>query len=306
LIVIGGIFSQYSNVFVSGSIQALSNQLTLPLVTLLVYVVFQRPFSRLEVIGITIVVIGSLIGIVLPLIYPPPIKEAAYYDDEYRAEYNHVFWILLFVASDIPSAITNVYEDYILNNDRFMDPRTGQKIDEIHYLAYSNLFSLIGYILALPCMLIPKIGNLHSIHELYENQRDAVTCFLGHYDKVDGCEADAYIPIVSFVMCVCIYFYMLAVLIKQENTVYQVIVQSLITPISVIAFSSETIMHKHAETLSYYQIIACMFIPIGILLYKYRDIVHTYDDYEIHMARADSGYASSRDDQEILPLIARH
>lgn len=318
LVVIGGILSQYSNVFVGGSIQSLINQLTLPIVTVLLSILYKHKYTLIERCGVTIVLIGSCIGIICPL-YDDNVllKPAVRHDELYASQFNNVFWVIMFVMSDIPSALTNVYEDYLFTNRI-------QPVNEIHYLCWSNIISLLGYVMTIPCMLIPKIGNLDGMNELWRNQVDALICvFTSSGILPDGCSPNSYLPIISFVICVVIYFYCLAVLIRQQNPIYQIIVQALITPISAIAFSSTTIMHTHAESLSHYTIVACILIPIGIAIYKYNDVVRVnsaYDilsgdessEYNIHSGSTTNSNSSlSRlgyhdTDSEMLPLIARH
>jgi len=100
LITVGGACSQFADPHVTGSMQAIINQLTLPLTAYFAHVLLKHKFSRLEVIGAAIVLASSALPLLTQLWGGP--AEAMH---ETAAQMNKPFWVLIFLLSDIPSAL---------------------------------------------------------------------------------------------------------------------------------------------------------------------------------------------------------
>jgi drug/metabolite transporter (DMT)-like permease len=286
----GGVCSQYANVHVSGTFQALINQVTLPLTALLAYFLRGHKFSSVEIVGACVVCFGSILPIVPQLLGAGSASEHHVHSGGSEmevVEFNTWLWILIFFASDVPSAAVNIMEEYV-----FLDYGG----DPVHYLAITNILSFFGYILCTPLDLLVDTSKAET-RTLWQIQLDGFRCFFGvHVFTDDGedvglpylCRPGAYQPVLAFVVCFCVYFYMLAIVVKHEGAAFQAVVNTLVTPMSTLAFSSTWLMGARdvvaPDTLT---ITACIIIPIGIIIYKWEDFVRHRDE-------------------DILPLIARH
>jgi len=94
-------------------------------------------------------------------------------------------------------------------------------------------------------------------------------------------------PVLGFVGFVVVYFFLLAVVVKNESAAFQALVNTMVTPLSAVAFSSTFIMGNEAQELGILTVVACFLIPCGIVVFKWADF-------------------SLQTDADILPLIARH
>lgn len=88
-----------------------------------------------QIIGSLVVFVGSVIPVLPPFFQgffgsgPAAAAEAA-------SGLDSPFWIFVFFLSDIPSAAVNVLEEKVFGAPFFAD--------EIHYLAFTNLITLVG------------------------------------------------------------------------------------------------------------------------------------------------------------------
>jgi len=286
LITFGGACSQFSDPHVSGSLQAIINQLTLPLTALCIRFLLKHKFTIVEIVGASIVFIGSL----LPIF--PVMAEANLEISQFGTSINAPFWVFVFLLSDIPSALVNVLEEMAFSK---------YKADEIHYLAFTNLLTLFGYFATIPLDRInPGQDSTLAQQSSWKIQEYAFACFFGQEvtytpfgstQPITGlppaCEPGAWLPVTGFVICVVIYFYISAVVVKSESAAFQALASTLVTPLSAIAFSSVWIMGPHAKPLDVWTILAIFIVPVGIVIYKWEDVA-----------------GEGRED--IIPLIARH
>jgi drug/metabolite transporter (DMT)-like permease len=281
LVTLGGACSQFSDPHVTGAVQSVINQLTLPLTALFAWLVLGHKFTRIEVIGAGIVMGASLLPI-LPLLLSPSQDGIPHVGGETGT--NSPFWVLIFLLSDFPSALVNVVEELA-----FSAP---YKADEIHYLAFTNLLTLFGYTSMMPLdRLNPGQDPTLAAMSTWDIQRNAFRCFFNGAAAETlppACEANAYLPVIGFVLCIVVYFYVAAVVVKHESAAFQALANTLVTPVSAIAFSSPMLMGLQAQALDAWTVAAIVLIPAGIVVYKWDD------------------FSGTGKEDEILPLIARH
>ena len=258
LITVNGVFSQYSDSHVSGLLQSVANQLTLPLTAALAATILKSPLTKVEWIGAGIVLIGSLLPIVPSLISPSPTGSAS----------NSPFWIAMFLVSDIPSAFVNIAEEAILDDE-------GMAADPIHYLFYTNLFTIPPYVACIFVDLIPGFGPGGSLTDVMHAQKEAWQCFFSSVDPLPpGCRPHAWIYVMAFCLAYIIYFFLLAVVTKHESASFQALVSACVVPASAIAFSFPWLVGASVATpLNDYVLIGIVIIPIGIAVYKLDDFV---------------------------------
>merc|ERR1711916_52709 len=269
MVTVGGVLSQFADPYVRGSLQAVINQMTLPLTALLARFVLRQRFTKMEIAGAIIVLIGSAVPVIPPL----------FASQNASGGQDSIFWLVIFIISDLPSAIVNIQEEHIF---------IAYQADEVHYLFWTNLVTVGGYLACLPLDMVKGFGAGVPFKDLFHQQGLAFKCFLGITPLPPNCEPDAWIPVTAFVVAFAIYFYLLCIVIKRESAAFQAMVNSLVTPMSAVAFSFPWLMGKNTEPLTSLTIFAIVVIPLGILVYKYHDIKKI-----------------NRTDEK-LPLISRH
>jgi hypothetical protein len=79
--------------------------------------------------------------------------------------------------------------------------------------------------------------------------------------------------VMGFVACYMGYFYFLARLVKEVNAVFEALINGMVTPMSAIFFSFPWLIGKYAEPLTAWVISASIVVPLGVLVYRSKDII---------------------------------
>lgn len=121
----------------------------------------------------------------------------------------------------------------------------------------SSAFNPLSMSSALPFLVhgytLFKSSSASSIASspLVSPTSDAVRLSLASSPSITGlppaCAPNAWLPVVGFVLCIVVYFYVSAVVVKHESAAFQALASTLVTPLSAVAFSSVAIMGHHAQ-----------------------------------------------------------
>jgi len=113
----------------------------------------------------------------------------------------------------------------------------------------------------------------HDLSYLFLSQINAFRCFLGTSPLPPACRPHAWFPVVGFVVCIVALFYLSAVVIKNESAAFQALANTLVTPLSAVAFSSASIIDKeYLHPLDLSTVMAILLIPTGIVIYKWDEL----------------------------------
>lgn len=274
-VTMNGAFSQFADPHVNGALQSLINQMTLPLTAIGARLFLGSRFTNLEVTGACIVMVGSVVPIL------PPLFENRAKQSSSGTEMDTPFWVIMFLMSDLPSAVTNVLQEKLLS------PIGGIEADEIHMLSHTNLWTVPAYMLCALLAMLPKFGTSLSLSQVWSQQTDAFLCFAGKTPLPPGCQPHAWFPVIAFCLSFVLYFYLVAIVTAKESAAFQCIVNTLVVPVSAITFSFKAIVGAQAhQSLDQAMIVGIVLIPVGILIYKGDDLLGQK--------------------KAIVPLIARH
>lgn len=272
-----GIFSQFSNPHVDGNLQAVLYQLVLPITGLLSWLWLKQRLTLIHLAGSCMVLGGCLMVALPPLLeeksdaipagnhsVAPTLAPAdcVAYGTDSSSSISWV-WIIVFAMSIVPNGIMAVMQERLFHKTR---------VDPVVLLFWSNFYSAIGYVLALPLTMIPFLGDM-SGHEIAVNQRDAFRCFVGEKPLPCGCSEGAIYWVMGFVVCYMGYFYFLALLVKEVNAVFEALINGMVTPTSAIFFSFRWLIGKDAEPLTPWVISASIIVPLGVLVYRSKEIL---------------------------------
>jgi len=210
---ISSVVGQYADTYVSADLQAVTQQIALPLTGILARIFGEEKFTVVKVIGGIVVLLGTLVGVVPALFVPQPISSGSYVT-------NSVFWIILSIAATVPVAIGNVWQEVLFQR---------YETNVLHLVTWTNFYSLIGFGLSLPLAMIPNFGQGLSFIETLQYQFWAIECFL-NVPGPSGCQANAWLPVMLFVIFYLLFNYFLAVVVARESATFQAIVSTLMTP----------------------------------------------------------------------------
>eukprot|EP00056_Hartaetosiga_gracilis_P005431 m.84568 g.84568 ORF g.84568 m.84568 type:complete len:310 (+) comp12162_c0_seq1:239-1168(+) len=179
---VNGLFSQFSDPYVNGNLQSVLYQLTLPATGVLAFFMLKERFSLLNLVGSALVLGGCLMVALPPVDYE---SELIAVGTEHHNGADWV-WIIVFALSVIPNGVCAVLQEHLFLRHKHVNPML--------LLFWSNLYTLIGYLLSIPLTMLPYLGN-HSGKELASSQKDAFLCLVGHSPLPTGCKE---------VHCVCV------------------------------------------------------------------------------------------------------
>ncbi|EGD75958.1 hypothetical protein PTSG_00666 [Salpingoeca rosetta] len=279
---VNGLLSQFSDPHVDGNLQSVLYQLTLPATGTLAYFMLRERFSLLNLVGSALVLGGCLMVALPPLLkeedshssnrtttvapsIPPAVGVGG--DDTASADGGAEWiWIIVFALSVIPNGVCAVIQESLF--------RDHSHVDTVLLLFWSNFYTLFGYALALPLTMLPYLGH-QTAKGIARHERDAFRCLTGSSPLPPGCEQDAFVPVLAFVVSYMGFFYFLAQLVKEVGAVFESLVNGVVTPASAIAFGMRWLVKSDTEPLTGWVISASVIVPLGVLLYK-ADELKTY------------------------------
>jgi len=249
---VGGLvdtFITFANPFVSADLQAIITQMGLPLTIILVRLFGVEKFNLTKIVGGTVVLAGTLIGVIPPMIVN-------------GGPAGSVTWIIIFILATVPQAIYNVWLEVLFQR---------YDIDLIELVAWSNFYESVLCVLALPLSLVKPFGNEPSFKHLIIGQIETVKCIFGK-DESLGCTNTTWFYFFLYLLFVILYLYTESKVIEKESATFQVICSTLFTPATAIFFSIRQFAGSNTEDLSWNIITALVVIIIGMIIYKFSDI----------------------------------
>ena len=216
-----------------GVVQAIcSTAVPIPVIALLTWIVFNRRPTIFEIIGSIIVMIGS--GLII-----------------FESEGIYVnWWITAYIAGLILGCVYTIIWEYIFINY----PET--KV--FHVMGWTTLYSLPLYFLTI----------FINGSNVWRNQANAFQCFVGHQPLPPGCLEGAWIPLVVYSLSSVVSDIVQLYFVKNDSAYFLIIADTLTTPLTSIVMSFTWLFGSSAEPITWYTIISCLLIIIGILVYK--------------------------------------
>jgi len=217
------------------------------------FLTYER-FTVSKILGGGIVLAGTVLGVLPPLIYNNSSQSLAS---------NTPFWVSFTVSAVFPAAIYNVWLEVLFQR---------YEVDVLHLVTWTNFYETILCILALPLTMIPRFGQNLSLYQIFQEQIRAFECIASVKD-IPGCMPGAWLPFFASVVVILLFVYLEATVIEQESATFQAIVQALLTPSTAIYFSIRFLAGSQQEPLTWYIITALVVIVIGMVVYKLQTLL---------------------------------
>lgn len=249
---IGSIMSQFSNPFVSGSVQSLLTLIVLPGTAIGNRLFLKRSLNFLEMFGISIVLIGQVFAVL-----PSMIQDLQNGTNMDQNNSNNFFACIFFLLGALfyGSAVDVVQQKVLF---------PPYEIDLWVQLFFSSIVASIISIFSIFLPMISPLGSL-SVEQISKDQIDSFHCFFQVHPLPEGCSENAQFWGCIFLLSSLIYYYMQSYLIKMEDAIFQGVVLAIIVPISCLLFS---IPFFGGEEISFFIIISLVLVMIGVIVFK--------------------------------------
>jgi len=270
---LNGIFIIFANPYVSGVLQTMLSQVTSPLIALkmyfttfninhifiqLFYFVYHQasiPFTM----GLSVIMIGSRFqileytGAVVIFIGLLVMIAPSIHNSRELGEGTDLKWAAVFLFGQIPAALGSVYQESAFKES---------KCNVVYMMAWSSLAQALVLLCAAPINLISGVDS--STEPFFQGIASAARCTTG---LTPGCEE------AGWLLSLCILTMLLtnalqAYVVKLGSAALSVLIVTLVTPMSAIAFTLPFIMGSHTETPSWTTWLALGLLLLGVALFR--------------------------------------
>ena len=218
-----------------GVVQAiLTASIPLPFTGLLVWIIFKRKFKMFEIIGSTIVIIASCL-----LIF----ESSGLYVD---------WWVTAFITGLVFGCIYTVIWEYLF---------AFHNVSVVQLMSWTTLYSIPFY----------AISIFVDGSKFLEKESNGFSCIFGLVPTPSGCFPYAWIPLLIYSLSSFISDLIQMYFVKNDSAYFLIIADTLTTPLTSIVMSFYFLFGNSAEPLTWYSIVSCVLVVLGILVYKLGD-----------------------------------
>jgi drug/metabolite transporter (DMT)-like permease len=259
--ILNGITFQFSAPWVDGDLSQILTNLGVPIVAFISVWWLKHHYTKLEWTGTVIVCFGIVIGLVRP------IKDMITGGIHSQAEKSDLpWWMLCFAFSAIVQDIEQILQERAFNDSCL--PATT--------LFWYNLISLPAYLLVIPFESVKYLnGKTHWVEpsQAFANQWHAFRCAFGfpyHEDKIGetpACQDYAWLWPNLFVIGYAGMFFFNAIVIRDMDALYAVIISAIVPPIVGAIFSQKAIVGSaHTTPFTWFVGVSFALVFIGIIV----------------------------------------
>lgn len=219
-----------------GVVQAIcSTAVPIPVIAILTWIVFKRRPTIFEAAGSVIVMAGSAL-----IIFE---SDGVYVN----------WWIIVYIGGLILGCIYTIIWEYIF----IKYPET----EVVHIMGITTFYSLPMYFVTI-FVYGPNV---------WQNQANGFKCFVGEQPLPPGCGDNAWIPLVVYSFSSIVSDLVQLYFVKNDSAYFLIVADTLTTPLTSIVMSFTWLFGASAEPITWYTIVSCVLIVIGILVYKLGD-----------------------------------
>lgn len=212
-------------------------------------VVLKVKYGWTQYLGAFIIIGGILID-VLP----------AFLDPNSQLTADSPFWMIIFVSSTIPFAISYIYKEIIFKD---------VNMNIFYLMAHDTNFQFLFNLAFTPVDAIPGFGSSSSFADVYTNLYYGFLCFFGINSLPgDDCQGTWFLLIEYAFFNIGINLCMLF-LLQQDSAAFMFLAMTITIPVANICFSFKWVMGDNATPLSWYDIVALIIIVLGLLCYQF-------------------------------------
>jgi hypothetical protein len=227
-----------------GELQTLLNQTIIPLTMFVSAMFLSTKYKRYQITGALLIAIGTVVAS-LPFLLKPVASATV-----------SVTGILLFSASIIPTAFSNVYKESNMKTSN---------LDVYVTTVYVSVWQeLLGFCF-LPLLTLNFMGGLKP-SELPAQLTEGFECFaeIGPDDECSG----AFWIFMGYVVINFGYNVLLLLITKHGSAVLLVITNALSLPVTNIAFTLPAVMGKNTEPFTLPDLFGLILVCVGFLTYS--------------------------------------
>eukprot|EP00457_Paulinella_chromatophora_P006684 gb/GEZN01006703.1/.p1 GENE.gb/GEZN01006703.1/~~gb/GEZN01006703.1/.p1 ORF type:complete len:524 (-),score=68.18 gb/GEZN01006703.1/:25-1596(-) len=280
-----GVLIIFSNPHVPGVLQVILSQSIIPLTLILSVLWLGERFSGMQILGAGTIIAGAALGYVPYLLYPTAVESNYHPGGEFSASTDTLgpahthplpglaktsLWASLFLLGQLPSACGSVYQQYAFAQAR---------LNVMYMIAWSSLAQFLFLLLAAPLNFVPGFGLLSSWTDLWLSLCDAALCVANQVPAHPECDGTGRLLLLgmgSMLACQILQ----TMLVKAGGAALSVILLTVVTPITALAFTSPLIMGKFAEKLDGWSVVTLAVIVTGISLYRSYDYTQVKQAHE--------------------------
>lgn len=237
-----GVLVIFSNPYVGGVLQTMLLQSAIPFTMAFSAACLKARYNWTHYVGVLLILAGILIYIT------PDLK-----DGKSVAGDSELKWVLVFLFSQVPQALQSVYQEAAFRDC---------KCNVVYMMAWSSLAQAICLLLCAPINFIP--GIVDSSEPFLQVLADGAKCAV---NRIDGCEHAGYL-LACCVATMLLTNLMQAYVVKIASASFSVVLITLVTPVSAVAFTIRFIMGSHAESLTPITWLALVVLLLGVLVFR--------------------------------------
>lgn len=286
-----GICFQFAAAWVGGAISQILANMTIVQIIPLEFVWLRVRHSVREWAGTLVVLLGIVLGLA-HVLYGMFTKGAG---SDITEQSNKWYWILTFLLSTTFNAGVQVGEDIAFKN---------KKIPVATTLFWYNLYSLPWYTITIFLECVPVLNGTYesvTVADSFRNQGQAFECYVQAYHSPGRCLEGATLWPTVFVVGYVGMFFFQGILIKWYGVLHANLIGVLVQFLSILAFSMEWLVGTHTVTFSWFPVLGCVVIVLGLVA---KGAPKHADDEEggegngeegaaIYMGESESKYGSS-------------
>eukprot|EP00931_Biecheleriopsis_adriatica_P041228 TRINITY_DN23591_c0_g3_i2.p1 TRINITY_DN23591_c0_g3~~TRINITY_DN23591_c0_g3_i2.p1 ORF type:complete len:364 (+),score=57.14 TRINITY_DN23591_c0_g3_i2:130-1221(+) len=252
---------QFANGKVIADLQSCLYQLYLPATALISIFWLRKRLTAWQITGALLVFVGVLIAIV-----PGGITGKS-----------DVVWVVVYALSSLPLGMSSVLQEEAF--ERF--PGAGA----LQMTAWSSLYAVLFFVLSLPVTMIPGLvfdnsgsGAVYphgaTWAELWQDQGNAMSCFLGHQPLPPHCSDLAWPAVLEYSFAYGINVLASIMLVQEVDAVFVPIVGSFFVPGVAVASAIPAIVElfglsaDDVEPIRWYIVLGASVLTLGLLVYE--------------------------------------
>jgi len=218
-----------------GVVQAVcSAAIPIPFTAILSRIIFKRQFTIWEIVGSLIVIVAS--GLLI-----------------FESEGVYVTWWLAgYIVGLLLGCIYTIIWEYLF---KVYD------VEILSLMAWTTLYSLPLYFVSI----------FIDGKNVWVKEQGGFQCFFELLPLPPNCLSGAWIPLTIYMLSSVVSDIVQMYFVRNDSAYFLIIADTLTTPLTSVIISFSFIFGNSAESLTWYSIVACVLVVVGILIYKMGD-----------------------------------
>lgn len=246
---VNGVLAQFAIPHLDSELTNVLVQISLPTTWFLAWILFRWRVTPFRLICF-VAILGSLLIAVVPSlvlgITGGIVNDAP------------IFWILLTLASGIPTAFETVYQEQAYK----------EEAPPFVVLTLYNFYSLVVYFATIPLQMTDmQVGGALSWNEVITNQVQAFQCFFGDGKNIDGCYPGATTWVMVFTIGYAGMFAFCALILRVSDSSMLGNLNAILVPLGAIVLWMPFIVGDNADSFQWWILVSVILLCLFNILY---------------------------------------